>query len=98
MQFTAGKIKSPPYIEHIDHNKMISPYKCAHSDNSMSQQVKIFSIYGVFDQMLCKVFRCRTMPENRQIFSNSSYGINLVPVTGSATVTPSSETSRTARQ
>ena len=40
MQFTAGKINTPPYIEHIDHNKIISPDKCAQSDNRMSQHVK----------------------------------------------------------
>jgi len=72
MQFTAGIINTPPYIEHIDHYKGVSPDKNAQSDNSMSQQVKIFAILAVFDQILCKVSRCRTIPEKRHIFSNCS--------------------------
>lgn len=49
-------------------------------------------------QVLYVESRFRTMPENRQIFSNWLWDIDILPETGSATTTIPSETSRTATQ
>jgi len=77
MQFTAGKKNTPPYIEYIDHNKMIPPDKCAHSDNGMSQQVKISAIRTCLIRCSVKYFaagRCRKTARFSRIARTASAG------------------------